>query len=130
MIFRSMLKLSYSLEKNSASILVGNVMKPPRRTTTSAKHAASERKKEKLRRKRAFRKVLIDATRKISRNQREREGETASISIIKGGEITERHEFPLSEEKITILPNRQLFMLNPLRTIGIFSLPTVILSRS
>lgn len=42
----------------------------------------------------------------------------------------ERRKFPLGDEKITILPNRQLIMLNPLRTIGIFSLPTVILSRS
>ena len=96
--------------------------------------------KKRLRRKRVFRKVLIDATRKISRNQRKRErererergggGEIASISIIKGAEVTERRKFPLSKEKITILPNRQLFMLNPLRTIGIFSLPTVIVSRS
>lgn len=75
MIFRSMLKLSYSLEKNSASILVGNVMKPPRRATTSAKHAASEEKKKSYEESARFVKYLSmrhGRYREIRKRERER----------------------------------------------------------
>ena len=71
-------------------------------------------------------------TKKTSEKERGKREKLREISVNKGRRnVTERRKiFPLSDEKITILPNRQLFMLNPLRTIGIFSLPTVILSRS
>lgn len=125
-------------EENSASILLGNetfkkglnsVKQPRRRINAFDRERKKKRKKKKLRGKHAWHvpKVLMDAThRDISRNLGEGNGE--NIGYINGGKInfSQRRKFPLSYEKITILPNRQLFMLNPLRTIGIFSLPIII----
>ena len=103
----------------SASIFVGNVTSDSERIR--AQCASSGIKMEN--RQWHVLKVLIDAANDIE------DREIARISVV-NVEKTARRKFPLTDKKITILPNRQLFMLSPLRTIGIFSLPTVILSRS
>lgn len=118
-------------EENSASILLGMKLLKKGTTLLSNREGVLRRvrSKKKVRGKACV--ARSKSTYGCDTKHIEKSGRNGENILVYNGEkinFSQRRKFPLSYEKITILPNRQLFMLNPLRTIGIFSLPIIILS--